>query len=74
MEIKNKLTVTRGEGDNRGKKGKSHQGTCIKDPWTKPKGRRIEGGRWEWVGRGKVMAGKWRQLHMNNNLKKEVEM
>ena len=35
MEIKNKLTVTKGEGNNRGKKGKGHQGTCVKDPWTK---------------------------------------
>ena len=26
--------------------GKGRQGTCIKDPWTKPKGVRIEGGRW----------------------------
>ena len=47
----NKLTVTRREkgGDNRGKWGKGHQGTCIKDPWTKPKGvgLRVEGGdRW----------------------------
>ena len=34
-----------------------HQGTCIKDPWTKPKGGRIEGGevgmgggrkKWQW--------------------------
>ena len=25
-------------GDNGGKKGKGHQGTCLKDPWTKPKG------------------------------------
>ena len=53
MEIKNKLTATRGEeGDNGEKKGKGHQGTCIKDPWTKPKGGRIEGGRWqgEWWG------------------------
>ena len=35
MEIKNNLTVTRGERDNGGKKGKCHQGTCIKDtqPW-----------------------------------------
>ena len=34
IEIKNKRTVTRGgvEGDNGGKKGKGHQGTCIKDP------------------------------------------
>ena len=44
------------EGNNMGKKGKGHQGTCIKDPWTKPKRGRIEGGRW--VGRGKV-ARKW---------------
>ena len=36
MEIKNKLTVTRGLGerDNGGKKEKDCQGTCIKDPWT----------------------------------------
>ena len=35
IEIKNKLTVTRGEGegDKRGKRGKGHQGTCIKDTW-----------------------------------------
>ena len=40
IEIKNKLTVTRGEGggDNGGRKGKGHQGTCIMDTWTKPKG------------------------------------
>ena len=44
--MKNKLTITRGEGgDNRGKKEKHHQGTCIKDPWTKPKRGRMEGGR-----------------------------
>ena len=36
MEVKNKLTVTRGEvgGNNGGKQGKGHQETCIKDPWT----------------------------------------
>ena len=33
-----------GKGDPRGKKGKGHPGTCIKDPWTKPKAGRIEGG------------------------------
>ena len=51
-EIKNKLTVTRGEKgrDNRGKKGKGHKGTCIKDPWTQPKVGRNEGGRWGLVG------------------------
>ena len=59
VEIKNKLTVTREE---RGKKGKCHQGTCVEDPWTKPTGGRIEGGRWELVGQGKLLGGKWRQL------------
>ena len=46
-EIKNKQTVTRGEGrgDNGGKKGKGRQRTCIKDPWTKPKGGRMKGGK-----------------------------
>ena len=46
VEIKNKLTVTRGVWgeDNGGQKGKGHQGTCIKDSWTKPKQGRIEGG------------------------------
>ena len=40
MEIRNKLTVTRGEGqgDNGAKKGKGHQETWIKDPWTKTMG------------------------------------
>ena len=40
MKIKNKLTVTKGrqqERDKGGKQGKGHQGTCIKDPWTKSK-------------------------------------
>ena len=50
-----------------GKKGKGHQGTCIKDIRTKPKGGRIEGGRWGWVGWGKVVVGKWRQLYLNIN-------
>ena len=36
---------------------KDCQGTCIKDPWAKPKWGRIEGGR------------KWRQLYLNNNEK-----
>ena len=40
------LTRGTGEGNNQGKKGKGHQGTCIKDPWTKPKGvgSRVGGG------------------------------
>ena len=48
--MKNKLTVTRGEGegDNGGKRGKGRQGTCIKDPWMRPKMERSEGGRLGW--------------------------
>ena len=47
IEIKNKLTVTRGDGEGiMGGKEKVHQGTCIKDTWTKPKGvgSRVGGG------------------------------
>ena len=64
--MKNKLTKTRGERewDNRGKKGKSPQGTCIKDPWTKPKEGGIVGGEGSGVG-------KWRQLYLNNNKNKK---
>ena len=40
---------------------------CIKDTWTKPKGGRIEGGRWGWVGLGRVVGVKGRPLHLNNN-------
>ena len=47
LEIKNKLTVTRGEvgEDNGGKRGKCCQGKCMKDTWTKPKrvGSRVGG-------------------------------
>ena len=71
--MKNKLTVTRGEGkgDNREKKGKGHQGTCIKGPWAKPKQGKIKGVRWGWVGWVKVVAGKWRQLYLNNIKKRK---
>ena len=50
----NWLTVNRreGRGGNGGKKGKSFQGTHIKDPWTKPKWRRIKGGWLGWGGSG----------------------
>ena len=51
------------------KGGKGHQGTCRKDTWTKPKGGRIEGGRWGWVGWEGVVGRKWRQLYLNNNKK-----
>ena len=46
MEKRNKLTVTRGAGGGGewGKKAKGHQGTCIRDPWTKPTGWGLTGG------------------------------
>ena len=37
----------------------------------KAKGGRIDGGIREWVGRRGVVGRKWRQLYLNNNLKKE---
>ena len=52
---------------------KALPGTCIKDPWTKPKRGRIESGRWGWVGWGKVVVGKWRQLYLNNNNRRYLE-
>ena len=56
-EITAKLTVTRGEvgADNR-EKGEGHQGTRIKDSWTKPKWGRMEGGRWGWLGWGGLVG------------------
>ena len=56
--------------DNGGKKGKVRQGTCIKAKTKKRRGR-IEGGRWGWVGQRRVLAGKCRQLYLNNNNKKK---
>ena len=41
-----------GGGNNEWRKGKGHQGTCIKDTWTKPKEGRMEGRRSGWVGQG----------------------
>ena len=65
MKIKNKLTVTRGEegGEYWGKEGEgSIQVMCMKDPWTKTMGGRIECRRWG-VGRaGENNGGKWGQL------------
>ena len=58
-----------GRGDKWGKKGKGHQGTCIKDTWTKPTAGRIKGGRQGWVWQG-VMVGwrgkKWLQTTGDN--------
>ena len=71
-EIRNKLTVSRGEvgGDKGGEeKGERFSGTYIKDTCTKPKGSMIEGGRWGWLRWEEVVGGKWRQLYLNNNKK-----
>ena len=49
-----------GKRDNGEKRGKCHQGACIKDSWTKPKGiGSWVGGREGWCGGG-VEGGKWR--------------
>ena len=50
------------------KEGEGHQGTCIKDPWAKPKGDVGMDG-----AGGAVFGGKWRQLYLNNN-KKRVKL
>ena len=42
----------RRRGDNRAKKRKGHQGTFIKNPWTKSREGGIRGGRWGWLGWG----------------------
>ena len=46
------------DNGGRGEGVKVHQGTCIKDSWTKPKEGRIEGGWWGLVGQGCVVMGK----------------
>ena len=54
-----------------GKEGEGLLRNMYKGPIHKAKGGKIEGGRWGWVGQGKVVAGKWRQLYLNNNKKKK---
>ena len=66
MEIKNKLTVTRGErgDDNRGKKGNMFKGLMDKD--------NREGIFFEsrcWMEQGRAMVGKMGKTVMNNNKK-----
>ena len=31
-------------------KGEGFSGTCMKDTWIKPKGVKIKGGKWGWLG------------------------
>ena len=54
-----------------GGKGEGFSGKCIKDTWTKPKGGRIKGGKWGWLGWEGVVGGTWRQLYLNNKKKCE---
>ena len=42
---------------------------CIKDTWTKSKRGRNKGGKWGWLGWGREVGEKWRQLHLTNNKK-----
>ena len=46
----------------------------MRDTWTEPRRGGIEGGRWVWVGWGKVVVGKWRQLYPNINKKKKKKV
>ena len=56
-------------GDKRGRVFRN----MIKDTWTKPKGIRISGGKWGWLGLGEWWGGKWRQLYLNNNFLKVLK-
>ena len=50
IEIKNKLTLTRGEWEGiMGDKGEGFSEACTKDTWTKPKRGRIKGENWGWL-------------------------
>ena len=67
MEIKNKLTVTRGEKgeDGGGRMGRVKSRNTYEGPMDKAWGR-IEGGRWGWLGQRRVLkgGGGWRQLYL----------
>ena len=57
IEIKNNLTVTRGEvGRDDRERGEAFSETTIKDTWTKPRGAGIREGRWGWLGHGGVVG------------------
>ena len=56
-----------------GEKGGEISGTTIKDTWTKPKEGRIKGGQWGWLVWGERTGAKWRQLYLNNKVKKNLK-
>ena len=51
-------------------KGEASSRNMYKGPMDEAKKGSIAGGRWGWVGRGKVAVGKWRQLYLNNKKEK----
>ena len=57
-----------------GKSGEGLSRNAYKGPLDKDNGDRgrIECGRWEWVGQGRVVWVKWRQLYLNNKRKKKI--
>ena len=56
-----------------GGKREGLSGTCIKDTWTKPKGRRSKGGSGDGLGGGEYGDGNWRQPYLNNNKKIQIK-
>ena len=53
--MNNKQSLRETNSAGRGREGGGKEGSsrnCMKDPWTKPKGGRIDSGRWGWVGWG----------------------
>ena len=69
IEIKNNLTVIRGEvgEDNRERRGNFFQNNYKGHMDKKPRGYDIKGGKWGWLGWEGVVGGKCRQLYLNNN-------
>ena len=55
-------------GERRGRVVKEHVKRTHRQRQCRGWWDRIEGGRWVWVGWGRVVGvGKWRQLYLNNN-------
>ena len=69
MEIRNKLTVTRGEGDNRGKKGKGKSRDMYKGPMDMDNWVGIDCGSGRWVGQGRATGKKLGQLILSPEIR-----
>ena len=55
-------------------KGEGFSGTSIKDTWTKPKGDRIKGGKWRWLGWGGSSGGEIETTVLEQQLKKKNQI